>query len=99
MQTRVPLRYVNGLISGIRRETVDGVTYLSVTVQNTLTATWRSGSVSVVAVWGETVTGCAVIEEDVCYLDSVTLRFALPAHTDFLRLSLNGFLFGAGAAV
>ena len=99
MQTRVPLRYVNGLISGIRRETVDGVTYLSVTVQNTLTATWRSGSVSVVAVGGETVTGCAVIEEDVCYLDSVTLRFALPAHTDFLRLSLNGFRFGAGAAV
>lgn len=98
-QTRVPLRYVNGLISGIRRETVDGVTYLSVTVQNTLTATWRSGSVSVVAVCGETMTDCAVIEEDVCCLDSVTLRFALPAHTDFLRLSLNGFLFGAGAAV
>lgn len=87
-----PLRYVNGQIKEARALS-DG--QLNVTVCNTQKATWREGTVSVVAVEQGAVVAKAVIDRPLAYLEEATVTLPCSGQGNVsLRFALGEVKFG-----
>ena len=87
-----PLRYVNGMIKKLEK---DASGALRLTVCNTKQSIWRAGSVSVVSTPDSEVAVNAVINEDVGYLQNVTLTATAKGNGKVkLRLRIAGTDFG-----
>ena len=90
-----PLRYVNGMIKEFKVATEGGKTYAEVTVCNTKQSIWRAGTVSIVSYDGSDVAVDYTIEQEVGYLENVTVKFELSGKGDVaLRFEIKDVQFG-----
>ncbi len=90
-----PLRYVNGMIKDFNVVTEGGKTYAEVTVCNTKQSIWREGSVSIVSYEGSDVAVDYTIDEEVDYLENVTVKFEISGKGNVaLRFEIEGVQFG-----
>ena len=90
-----PLRYVNGMVKSLETYTEGGKTYAKVVVCNTKQSTWRAGSVSLVSAGSSAVNVRSVINQEVGYLEDVTLTIPLTGRGKIeLRFEIAGVQFG-----
>ena len=90
-----PLRYVNGMIKDFKVVTEGGKTYAEVTVCNTKQSIWREGTVSIVSYDGSDVAVDYTINEQVDYLENVTVKFEISGKGDVaLRFEIEDVQFG-----
>jgi hypothetical protein len=90
-----PLRYVNGIVKSFDVVTEGGKTYAEVTICNTKQSIWRAGTVSLVSTDASDVAIDHTIDEQVDYLEDVTLKFEIKGTGDVaLRFEIGGIAFG-----
>ena len=90
-----PLRYVNGMIKDFKVVTEGGKNYAVVTVCNTKQSIWREGTVSIVSCDGSDVAVDYTINEQVDYLENITVKFEISGKGDVaLRFEIKGVQFG-----
>jgi hypothetical protein len=86
-----PLRYVNGMFKTFDVVTEGGKTYAEVTVCNTKQSTWRAGTVSIVSYDGSDIAVDYTIDEQVDYLEDLTVKFEISGKGDIaLRFEIEG---------
>ena len=91
-----PLRYVNGMIKDVNFVTEGGKTYAEVLICNTKQSIWRAGTVSIVACDGSDIAVDYTINEDVDYLENVTVKFEISGKGNVaLRFEIEGVKFGS----
>lgn len=90
-----PLRYVNGMVKNVETVEKDGKTVALVTVCNTKQSVWRAGSVSLISCPTSDVEVNVTIDQDVAYLENVTLEVPLNCKGKLaLRFEIKGVAFG-----
>jgi hypothetical protein len=90
-----PLRYVNGMVKDVEVVEKDGKTVALITVCNTKQTVWRAGTVSIVSYKTSDVKVDAIIDQDVAYLENVTVEVPLEGKGDLdLRFKIEKVEFG-----